>query len=160
MQFKQIGIILGAGGLLMFAAFQDQPEVQSTHATDERTVVAAPAMGAGFALPTPQGFSSTDEVGGITFVQDGQIRTPLMVRITLQRNADVPMDDERTLADGVARFQIEELEGGSAGPLWQLSAARDTDKGVLVMRASQQAELGPPSFAKAWEIFESIDVTH
>ena len=93
-------------------------------------------------------------------MQDGDLRAPLTVRIDLKSEVLMKSPaEERPSAAGLARFQVEELEGGSAGPVWRLNAARDTPKGFLTMEADQQSELGPPDFAKAWEIFESVVVT-
>ena len=160
MHLKQIGIIVGGGGLLIFFALMGQSQIENAHDTGASIQLAETQTidRSGFTVATPQGFKSQEATEGVVFVEDGQIRTPLMVRIDLRPSVDFETSEERRLANGLARYKVDELEGGSAGPLWQLNAVKDTAQGVLVMEASQQAELGPPNFAKAWEIFESIEV--
>lgn len=171
MHFKQIGILIGGGGLIVLFAAMQEPEIQSAHDDGESVVAAtqqAPvpsSFKAGevpqFAVATPVGFTAKNDGNGVLFVQDGDIRTPLTVRIDLKSEAVMKSPaEERQSTAGLARYQVEELEGGSAGPLWRLNATRDTPKGILTMEANLQSELGPPDFRKAWEIFESVVVSH
>lgn len=163
MHFKQIGILIGGGGLLIFAAVMNQPDTKNVHEEVQGTQIAsalAPSdHRANLVVPTPQGFRSDEGTAGVAFVQDGDLRSPMTVRIDLYAEPGLTdATDQRQLKDGLAQYKIEEMEGGSGGALWQLSAVRQTPKGALVMHASQQAEFGQPDFSEAWAIFENAEV--
>lgn len=164
MHFKQIGILLGGGGLLLFAATMQEPEVESQHQTGETVIVASASEDqdggrSSFAVSAPRGFSAKTEDGGVQLVEEGDLRTPLMVRIYLKPEAGLSEGtEERRTRHGVAQYRVREQEGGSAGPTWHLDAVQRTEKGVLVMEAMLQSELGEPAFTRAWEIFESVDL--
>ncbi|MEM7056877.1 MAG: Tsi3 family protein [Pseudomonadota bacterium] len=162
MKLKQIGIVVGAGVALMFVASQDRSDVDGQHqATGQAATSAAVSFqGGGISVRAPEGFTAKSEPKAVIFTESGQIRTPLQVRIDLQPDGALPdATEERRITDGLARYKIEELDGGSGGQVWQLNAIKETPKGALMMRASQQTELGPPDFAMAWEIFETAQIS-
>ena len=102
----------------------------------------------------PQGFRAATTAAGFEFDEEGELRSPK--RITIVRSDAKPelaAEGEQTLPDREeARFAIQELEGGSGGDVYQLTAWRKATDGWIVMTEYVQVEHFDPDFAVGWAV--------
>ena len=97
-------------------------------------------------VPTPEGFDTRESGSRVVFIQAGDLRSPM--QISLWR-AEAPPSFEAPERDGDLYFELQEREGGSAGPLHVLRGYKATEPGFIVLEAEAQQELGRPDFGSA-----------
>ncbi|MCR9160860.1 MAG: Tsi3 family protein [Nannocystaceae bacterium] len=105
--------------------------------------------------PVPDGFELVEDEPQLTLLQRGDLRSPMRIVVRLAEqppSLDAPR--KRALGDVEGVYTIDELDGGSGGPVHVLRAYKLTDRGAIVLEAEAQQETGTPDFAAAWSVLE------
>ena len=102
----------------------------------------------------PQGFRAVTTAAGFQFDEQGELRSPK--KITIVRSDAKPelaAEGEQTLPDREeAQYAVQELQGGSGGNVYQLTAWRKATDGWIVMTEYVQVEHFDPDFAVGWAV--------
>ncbi len=110
----------------------------------------------GLIVPQPDGFEVIENPDGFLFREEGMIRAPRLLQVSL---SPVPphfdADGRRPLPDGeTASHATIRREGGSGGRLYELIVWRPVDGGWIVISELAQSEWGTPRFSVAWALIE------
>jgi hypothetical protein len=111
----------------------------------------------GLQITVPDGFVARETATGFDVREEGAIRTPREIRISLTEG---PPDDSpvrrRLVGRRLVRYRVQEVAAGSGGVLFEMSAFARVGECVVAVTALEQREFGRPKFDAAWEIMRSV----
>jgi hypothetical protein len=111
----------------------------------------------GLRITIPDGFAVRETATGFDVREEGAIRTPGEIRISLiEGPPDDPPFRRRLVGRRLVRYRVQEVGTGSGGGIYQLSASVRFKDSFAVVTALEQREFGRPTFDAAWEIIRSV----
>ena len=105
-------------------------------------------------LTVPAGFSVSTGNGRVALIEEGALRTPLMIEVLKTRPEGPPKHDSaRQTPGGQAPWSLRRIQAaGSGGDEWILRV----DHPLATIIARQQREFGQPDFARVWQVADSF----